>query len=158
MSQPAQTGKHPRGLWVLFLTEMWERFGYYLMVGILFLYLTNTTTGGKGLSRAMGAEFLVGDPIRARQTIKPAFKDPDHKPIFEDLPRSGLVLMRDQPLGKGNTKKKSFRKKKIGADGREARECTGLVRPRFFGFLAGKFAHVNPNVTAIVCDLANHAV
>ncbi|HRO69523.1 MAG TPA: peptide MFS transporter [Chitinophagaceae bacterium] len=58
MSQPAQTGKHPRGLWVLFLTEMWERFGYYLMVGILFLYLTNTTTGGKGLSRAMGADVV----------------------------------------------------------------------------------------------------
>ncbi|HUM66057.1 MAG TPA: oligopeptide:H+ symporter, partial [Chitinophagaceae bacterium] len=58
MNQPAQTGKHPRGLWVLFLTEMWERFGYYLMVGILFLYLTNTTTGGKGLSRAMGADVV----------------------------------------------------------------------------------------------------
>ena len=58
MSQPAQTGKHPKGLYVLFFTEMWERFGYYLMVGILFLYLTNTTTGGKGLSRAMGADVV----------------------------------------------------------------------------------------------------
>jgi len=43
---------------VLFFTEMWERFGYYLMVGILFLYLTNTTTGGKGFSRAMGADVV----------------------------------------------------------------------------------------------------
>lgn len=43
---------------VLFFTEMWERFGYYLMVGILLLYLTNTTTGGKGLSRAMGADVV----------------------------------------------------------------------------------------------------
>jgi len=50
--------KHPKGLYVLFFTEMWERFGYYLMVGILFLYLTNTTTGGKGLSRAMGADVV----------------------------------------------------------------------------------------------------
>src|ERR1700741_3146524 len=58
MSQPAKTGKHPRGLMVLFFTEMWERFGYYLMVGILFLYLTNTTTGGKGLPRAMGADVV----------------------------------------------------------------------------------------------------
>lgn len=58
MNQPAKTGKHPRGLYVLFFTEMWERFGYYLMVGILFLYLTNTTTGGKGLSRAMGADVV----------------------------------------------------------------------------------------------------
>jgi POT family proton-dependent oligopeptide transporter len=55
---PARLGKHPRGLMVLFFTEMWERFGYYLMVGILFLYLTNTTTGGKGLPRAMGADVV----------------------------------------------------------------------------------------------------
>lgn len=58
MTQPAQTGKHPKSLYILFLTEMWERFAYYLMVGILFLYLTNTTTGGKGLSRAMGADVV----------------------------------------------------------------------------------------------------
>jgi len=59
MSQPAQAqelGKHPKGLMVLFFTEMWERFGYYLMVGILFLYLTNST--GKGLPRAMGADVV----------------------------------------------------------------------------------------------------
>lgn len=31
---------HPRGLPVLFFTEMWERFGFYLMVGIFFLYMT----------------------------------------------------------------------------------------------------------------------
>jgi proton-dependent oligopeptide transporter, POT family len=58
MNQPAQTRKHPKGLMVLFFTEMWERFGYYLMVGILLLYLTNTTSGGKGLSRAMGADVV----------------------------------------------------------------------------------------------------
>jgi POT family proton-dependent oligopeptide transporter len=58
MNQPAQTGKHPKSLYILFLTEMWERFAYYLMIGILFLYLTNTTTGGKGLSRAMGADVV----------------------------------------------------------------------------------------------------
>src|SRR5580765_3779265 len=58
MNQPVKLGKHPRGLFVLFFTEMWERFGYYLMVGILLLYLTNTTTGGKGLSRAMGVDVV----------------------------------------------------------------------------------------------------
>jgi len=58
MSQAPKTGKHPRGLMVLFFTEMWERFGYYLMVGILLLYLINTTTGGKGLPRAMGADIV----------------------------------------------------------------------------------------------------
>jgi len=30
---------HPKGLKYLFLTEMWERFGYYLMLGIFALYL-----------------------------------------------------------------------------------------------------------------------
>src|SRR5215813_8379155 len=58
MDQPAKIGKHPKGLMVLFFTEMWERFGYYLMVGILLLYLTNTTTGGKGMPHAMGADIV----------------------------------------------------------------------------------------------------
>ncbi len=31
---------HPKGLLVLFLTEMWERFSYYGMRGLLILYLT----------------------------------------------------------------------------------------------------------------------
>jgi POT family proton-dependent oligopeptide transporter len=56
MNQPAKTGKHPKGLYVLFFTEMWERFGYYLMVGILFLFLTKST--GKGLPNAMGADIV----------------------------------------------------------------------------------------------------
>ncbi|MBL7708197.1 MAG: peptide MFS transporter [Chitinophagaceae bacterium] len=56
MNQPAKLGKHPKGLMVLFFTEMWERFGYYLMVGILFLFLTNST--GKGLPKAMGADVV----------------------------------------------------------------------------------------------------
>lgn len=58
MNQTANAGKHPRGLYVLFLTEMWERFGYYLMVGILFLYLTNTTTGGLGMNKAIGGDVV----------------------------------------------------------------------------------------------------
>ena len=52
-SQTIQTGKHPRGLYVLFFTEMWERFGYYLMIGIFYLYLTDTIGhGGRGLDVA----------------------------------------------------------------------------------------------------------
>lgn len=46
MNQTVKAGKHPKQLFVLFITEMWERFGYYLMVGILLLYLTDNTTGG----------------------------------------------------------------------------------------------------------------
>jgi len=56
----ANKGKHPRGLYVLFFTEMWERFGYYLMVGIFFLYLTDTIGhGGRGLDNA-AAVSIVG--------------------------------------------------------------------------------------------------
>ena len=47
---------HPKGLVVLFFTEMWERFGFYLMLGIFFLYMIDTTTGGMGLSRAKAAD------------------------------------------------------------------------------------------------------
>lgn len=36
---------HPIGLYILFLTEMWERFSYYGMRAILVLYLTATTSG-----------------------------------------------------------------------------------------------------------------
>ncbi|HLP12059.1 MAG TPA: peptide MFS transporter [Flavobacteriales bacterium] len=47
---PHYTGKkHPKGLTVLFFTEMWERFGFYLMIGIFSLYmLDNAENGGMG--------------------------------------------------------------------------------------------------------------
>ncbi len=35
---------HPKGLYILFLTEMWERFSYYGMRAILVLYLVQETT------------------------------------------------------------------------------------------------------------------
>lgn len=38
--------KHPKGLYFLFFTEMWERFGYYLMLGIFVLYMTDVDKGG----------------------------------------------------------------------------------------------------------------
>lgn len=43
--------KHPKGLYVLFFTEMWERFGYYLMLGIFSLYMIDGwESGGMGFS------------------------------------------------------------------------------------------------------------
>jgi proton-dependent oligopeptide transporter, POT family len=43
--------KHPKGLYVLFFTEMWERFGFYLMLGIFFLYMTDSVDkGGMGFT------------------------------------------------------------------------------------------------------------
>ena len=56
MNDIAKTGKHPKGLYILFFTEMWERFGYYLMVGILLLFLTDGS--GRGLPRAMGTDVV----------------------------------------------------------------------------------------------------
>jgi proton-dependent oligopeptide transporter, POT family len=37
--------KHPRALPFLFFSEMWERFGYYLMIGIFTLYLKDVKAG-----------------------------------------------------------------------------------------------------------------
>ncbi|RZJ66711.1 MAG: MFS transporter [Flavobacterium sp.] len=37
--------KHPKALPYLFLSEMWERFGYYLMIGIFTLYLKDVEKG-----------------------------------------------------------------------------------------------------------------
>ena len=48
--------KHPKGLPFLFFTEMWERFGYYLMIGIFFLYMTDASKGGLGLERTPASD------------------------------------------------------------------------------------------------------
>jgi len=42
------TDRHPKELKILFFTEMWERFGFYLMLGILPLYLSDREKGGIG--------------------------------------------------------------------------------------------------------------
>ena len=36
---------HPMGLFILFFTELWERFSYYGMRAILVLYLVSETSG-----------------------------------------------------------------------------------------------------------------
>ena len=46
----------PRGLWTLFLTEMWERFSYYGMRGLLILFLVaSVQTGGFGMTNEVAA-------------------------------------------------------------------------------------------------------
>lgn len=43
----SNNSKHPKGLPYLFFTEMWERFGYYLILGIFVLYMIDPKdTGG----------------------------------------------------------------------------------------------------------------
>ena len=43
--------KQPRGLFLLCMTEMWERFSYYGMRALLILYLIDTATGGFGWTK-----------------------------------------------------------------------------------------------------------
>ena len=43
LEAPPTTTGHPKGLWVLFITEMWERFSYYGMRALLVLYLIAST-------------------------------------------------------------------------------------------------------------------
>lgn len=43
--QQKQLFGHPRGLYVLFLTEMWERFSYYGMRALLVLFLVSSVNG-----------------------------------------------------------------------------------------------------------------
>ncbi|MCF7362568.1 MULTISPECIES: peptide MFS transporter [Vibrio] len=51
MQNQQQIFGHPRGLFLLFSTELWERFSYYAMRAILVLYLTDATlNGGMGWS------------------------------------------------------------------------------------------------------------
>ncbi len=48
---------HPKGLPVLFFTELWERFGFYLMLGIFTLYMIDSTgNGGMGFSFSKSAD------------------------------------------------------------------------------------------------------
>lgn len=52
---------HPKGLYLLFFTEMWERFSYYGMRAILMYYLTKTyLQGGLGIDPAQ-ASFIYGN-------------------------------------------------------------------------------------------------
>jgi POT family proton-dependent oligopeptide transporter len=45
--------RHPKGLYLLFATEMWERFSYYGMRSLLVLYLTKSVLeGGMGISQS----------------------------------------------------------------------------------------------------------
>lgn len=52
--------KHPKGLPYLFFTEMWERFGYYLILGIFVLYLIEPEgmRGGLGLPDKMADDIF----------------------------------------------------------------------------------------------------
>ncbi len=53
------SSKHPKGLLFLAFTEFWERFGYYLMIGIFFLYMTtDMKDGGFGWENANASDIF----------------------------------------------------------------------------------------------------
>ena len=43
-------GRHPKGLYLLFVTEMWERFSYYGMRAIFTLFMVNALMFDKSLA------------------------------------------------------------------------------------------------------------
>lgn len=51
--------KHPRGLPVLFMTEFWERFGFYIVQWLLILYLVNKFTFSDTKSYAILGAFTA---------------------------------------------------------------------------------------------------
>ena len=57
LNQQGATEKHPRGLYVLFGTEMWERFSFYTVGAMLSLYLRDANEGF-GFSNARSASVV----------------------------------------------------------------------------------------------------
>jgi len=52
------TGRHPRGLYSLFFTEMWERHSFYIVAFTLLFYLTETASGALGLPAGRANEIV----------------------------------------------------------------------------------------------------
>src|SRR5262245_35813456 len=60
MDQSTPPVHHPRGLYTLFFTEMWERLSFYGMKGLLVLFMIEQMArGGMGLTREV-ATAIVG--------------------------------------------------------------------------------------------------
>ena len=60
---PGDFAGHPKGLWALFITEMWERFSYYGMRALLVLYLVASTAEivGDEVNKNPGFGWLEND-------------------------------------------------------------------------------------------------
>ena len=57
MNTPSTNSGHPRGLYLLFFTEMWERFSYYGMRAIFILYMTKALMFDKALASNIYGSF-----------------------------------------------------------------------------------------------------
>lgn len=58
MNEAVTKNKHPKGLGVLFTTEMWERFNFYGMRTLLTLFLANALLMGERESSIIYGGFL----------------------------------------------------------------------------------------------------
>jgi POT family proton-dependent oligopeptide transporter len=59
LSTPDTTSRrHPPGLYLLFVVEMWERFSFYGMKALLVLFVADSTTGGLGWSEASASRLF----------------------------------------------------------------------------------------------------
>ncbi len=55
---PAPTIRQPRGIYLLFTVEMWERFSFYGMRAILVLFIADSARGGMGWSHATASRLF----------------------------------------------------------------------------------------------------
>lgn len=58
MNQSVQQG-HPKGLYVLFVTEMWERFSYYGMRAIFILFMVKALMLDKAFASNLSYNALI---------------------------------------------------------------------------------------------------
>ena len=54
----APTIRQPRGIYLLFTVEMWERFSFYGMRAILVLFIADSARGGMGWSHATASRLF----------------------------------------------------------------------------------------------------
>ena len=68
---------HPKGLYLLFVTEMWERFSYYGMRALFMLYMVQALLFDKELASQVYGSYtglvyltpLIGGPLLGKQTL-----------------------------------------------------------------------------------------
>ena len=75
--------RHPKGLYVLFLTEMWERFSYYGMRAMFVLYMVKCLMKWETIDAEQIADIMEGREVRPPRVGSSA-KNNDHRPIEPD--------------------------------------------------------------------------
>jgi len=90
------TGGHPKGLQVLFYTEMWERFSYYGMRAILVLYMTRAL--GFDVARASN---VYGNFTGLAYLMPLAGGTASFQPVWvEDVARAVVAAVQQAPAAK----------------------------------------------------------